>query len=632
MKLAIALPFAAMKSASASANRRVLHPVFDRIGTWLPVMIILGLAVPVLIYLAVMQSMGWRTPVLGAQGAISFVASGRGDVLLYASPNTKTYLAGIGGNYETLLVPWRTYFLDRKLGAKEIQDVSELRSYKKGVLVLPSAVALSAEERTELLAFRAKGGAILTTWATGTRNGKGDWEGWQFLEKLGAKVLGEIPGDAEVNHLILTGESPVSHTHLAGQRVGLAKTSESLLRATGEMVAGRFMNWARTTVAERRNEGAILYSETSADSGRVAFFAFAESTWESRPLAAYGFIDDTLQWLQREPAVVLAAWPHGKRAAQIIEMDTEEGFANALPFASLMQALDYPATFYVLTSVGKLFPELLTRLARDFEVAYHGDVHDSFKDQPAALQEQRIQNMRRDMASVLPDTEGVTGFRAPTEGYDATTEPLLHKYGIRHHASGPNRSEARLPLLAKLDGVDKDDALVVLPRTQRDDINLFWEKLTVDQTTQALVDDFDLVVDTGALGLLSIHSQNFKAGDVLSKAMPSFLVHTKQRRALVWVAPAGGVADWWRERERFKLSYVNSGKRLEFNITVTGTKPVAGASLVLMLPQKGLLPTVQSTKIGGVNPVVSVIDNYRAAIVFGTLNPGNYVYQATFTQ
>lgn len=630
MKLAFALPFTAMKPTFT--DHREQHPFFKRIGTWLPTMIILGLAVPLLVYVAVMQLMGWRTPMLGAHGAISYVSSGGSNVLLYASPNTRAYLASIGGNYEVLLVPWRSYFLDRKLGVKEIADASQLRSYSKGVLVLPSAVSLSAEERAEILAFRAKGGAILTTWATGTRNAKGDWEGWQFLEKLGAKVLGEIPGDAEVNHLILTGESPVSHTHPAGQRIGMAKTSESLLRATGEMVAGRFMNWARITDAERRNEGAIIYAETRADSGRIAFFAFAESTWESRPLAAYGFIDDTLQWLQREPAIVLAAWPNGKRAAQVIEMDTEDGFSNALSFASIMQALDYPATFYVLTSVGKLFPDVLTRLARDFEVAYHGDVHDSFKGQSATVQEQRIQNMRREMATVLPDTKGVTGFRAPTEGYDATTEQLLHKHGIRHHAADPNRSEARLPLLAKLEGVGKEDALVVLPRTQRDDINLHWEEVTVEQTLQALIDDFDLVVDTGSLGMLSIHSQNFKADGNLTKAMPGFLVHTKLRRAQVWKATAGEVADWWRERERFKLSYANSGKRLEFNITVTGNKPVSGASLVMMLPQKGLLPTVQSTKIGGVKPTVSSIDKYRAAIMFDSLSPGHHVYQATFAQ
>ena len=613
-------------------DHREAHPFFKRIGSWLPTLIILGLAVPLLVYLGIMQSMGWRTPVLGVRGVIAYVTSGESDVMLYSSPNSRAYLAGIGGNYETLLVPWRTYFLDRKLAVKEIQDASLLRNIKKGVLVLPSAIALSEEERNDILAFRAKGGAILTTWATGTRNDKGDWEGWQFLEKLGAKVLGEIASDAEVNHLILTGESPVSHTHPAGQRIGLGKTSESLLRATGEMVAGRFMNWARITDASRRNEGAIVYTESSGDSGRVVFFAFAESTWESRPYPAYVFIDDTLKWLQREPSIVLAAWPNGKRAAQVIEMDTEDGFANALPFASIMQALDYPATFYVLTSVGKLFPDVLTALARDFEVGYHGDVHDSFKGQTAAVQEQRMQNMRAEMATVIPDTKAITGFRAPTEGYDATTDQLLPKYGIRHHVSGPNDTEGRLPFIAKIEGLAKEDALVVLPRTQRDDINLNWEKLSAEQTTQALIDDFDLVVDTGAFGLLSIHSQNFKPDGTLTKAMPGFLVHTKQRRGLVWKARAGEVADWWRERERVKISYSNSGKRIQFNITVTGTKPVNGASFVMMMPQKGLLPIVQPTRIGEVKPVVSAIDNYRATILFDSLPPGNHVYQATFAK
>lgn len=630
MRLAHTLQTVSMKTKFV--DHRETHPFFKRIGAYLPAMIILSVAVPALIYVAVMQLLGWRTPVLGMNGAMAYVAPAGSNVILYAAPNTKTYLTSIGGNYETLLVPWRNYFLDRKIQFKEIQSASQLQKYSQGVLILPSAVALDDEERAQILTFRAKGGAILSTWATGTRNGKGDWEGWQFLEKLGVKMLGEIAPDAEVNHLILTGESPVSHTHPAGQRIGIGKTSESLLRFKGEMIAGRFMNWARITDDERRGEGAIIYSEASAGTGRVTFFAFAESVWESRPLAAYTFIDDTIQWLQREPAIVLAAWPNGRRAAQVIEMDTEEGFANALPFASMMQSLDYPATFYILTSVGKLFPEVLTRLARDFEIGFHGDVHISFKGQSATVQEQRIQTMRAEMASVLPDIRGITGFRAPTEGYDATTEQLIHKYGMRHHVTDPGRTEGRLPLLAKLEGVATEDALVVLPRTQRDDINLHWERLTAEQTTKALIDDFDLAAETGSLGLLSIHSQNFIPDGILTKAMPGLLVHTKQRRNQVWLASAGQVADWWRERERFKLSYRNTGKRLEFNITVKGTTPVSGVSLVVMLPQKGVLPTVQSTKIGGVKPTVSKIDNYRAAIVFDTLPPGNHVYQATFAQ
>lgn len=595
-------------------------------------MIVVGLAAPILAFLGIMQTLGWRAPVLGSNGALSYLASANGSVILYAPPQTRTYLQGIGGNYEVLLEPWRNYFSQRKFDFKEIQDASLLRKYKTGVLILPSALALGAAERDEIMAFRAGGGAILTTWATGTRNGTGGWEGWKFLADLGVTVNGEIPADAAANNLVLTGESPLSHTLPAGQRVFLSKTSEALLRFKGESVAGRFMSWARIADDDRRDEGAVLYSEKSPQAGRVVSFAFAESTWESHPLGIFPLLDDTLSWLQREPVIVRAAWPHGKLAAQIIEMDTEQGFANATAFAAMMRAVDYPATFYVLTSVGKLFPDILTALAREFEIGYHGDVHTSFKGQPANAQETRLQTMRAEMASVIPKTAGMTGFRAPTEGYDATTEQLLQKAGFRHHTADPNRTEGRLPLTVPMDGVDPQDALIVLPRTQRDDINLYLEKLTPEQCTKALIDDADQAFSTGSLGLLSVHSQNFGSDSTLPKALPGLLVHLKTLGRPLWMASAGQVADWWRDRERFRMTSKFTGKRLEFNITILGDKPLRGASLMIMLPHKGIMPTVQSTKIGGIQPLVSKVDDYRATVVFDSLNPGNYFYQATFEQ
>ena len=606
--------------------------VFKRMGTYIPVMIILGFTIPAALYLSIMQSLGWRAPVVGVNGGLSYVASTGNTVILYASASTQTYLGSIGGNYETLLVPWRTYFINRKQKFKEIQNPSSLSKETEGVLILPSALALSDAERTEIQAFRAKGGAVLATWATGTRNDKGEWAGWQFMESLGAKMVGEIPADAEVNHLVLNGESPVSHTHPSGQRIGMDKTSEKLLRFKGDLVAGRFMNWARIPSEERRGEGAIIFSENTVTSGRAVTFAFAESGWESHPLSTYDLIDDTLRWLQREPTIVRAAWPNGKRAAQVIEMDTEQEFQNSLNFFSLMQAFDYPTTFYVLTSVGKQFPDILKKLHRESEVGYHGDIHVGFKGQTEAEQAQRLQVMRTEMASVLSDTKNITGFRAPTEGYDATTEDLLQKSGVRHHTADPSRTEGRLPMLIKKPDIELADSLIVLPRTQRDDINLYWEKLTVEQTSKALIDDADLALESGALGLLSVHTQNFAPDSVLSKAMPAYLQHLKPLRNTLWLASAGQVTDWWRDRERLKLSSTFTGKRLEFDLTVTGTKPIQGASLVVMLSHKGILPTVQSTKIGMVNPVVSRIDDYRAAVIFDTLNPGNYAYQVTFSK
>ena len=329
--------------------------------------------------------------------------------------------------------------------------------------------------------------------------------------------------------------------------------------------------------------------------------------------------------------MVRAVWPNGKLAAQIIEMDTEQGFDNALLFADMMDALNYPAAFYALTSVAKTFPEVLARLSRDFEIGFHGDTHDSFKGQSASLQAQRIQNMQADLASATSGLKIGTGFRAPTEGYDATTEQLLHKAGLRHHVADPNRTEARLPLLAKLDGVKPDDTFIVLPRTQRDDINLYSEKLSPEQMTKALIDDSDLAFNNGALAVLSVHSQNFNADGTLIKAMPGFLDYLKGYSGRLWLAHPGEVADWWRERERLKVSSSYNGKRLEFDVTVIGTQPLRGASLIVMLPKKALIPSVQSVKIEMIKPTVVRIDDYRAAIVFDELKPGNYAYQVTFS-
>ena len=109
---------------TAHIDHRVRVSIFKRIGTYLPVMIVMGLAVPALIYLGVMQTIGWRVPVLGVNGAMTYAPAAGNTVILYASSSTKNFFAGIGGNYETLLVPWRNYFLNRKLDFKEIQDVA----------------------------------------------------------------------------------------------------------------------------------------------------------------------------------------------------------------------------------------------------------------------------------------------------------------------------------------------------------------------------------------------------------------------------------------------------------------------------------------------------------------------------
>lgn len=609
-------------------------PLYARVGLYLPLLVILGLAITVLAFIASMKVLGWQVPsFFGDEPALSVFTkpnAKNADIAIYTSSNTDRYFSQIGGNYQRLTNPWRGYFKDRKLDVTELSSVEALRAFDGRVVILPSAVALSEEEKSALLKFQSEGGSLLATWAAGTRDPRGEWLGWDFLAKLGAKSWGEMAAESDAHYLVLDGESPLSFTHAAGMRIWMGKTAEHPLLLSGEKLAGRVMDWARIPVPEQQGQGAIVYSNGAANAGRCAVYSFAESSWESQPQPIYTLVDDTLSWLAHRPSIVRSAWPNGKRAAEVIEMDTEDGFPNALRFASMMSSIGYKGSFFILTSVAKLYPDVLLTIAKDFDLGYHGDIHISFKDQPEAQQAQRIDTMIADMKTLLPGHAPLTGFRAPTEGYDHITEKLLQSRGIRYHVADPNSTEARLPFFTKIDGVENADTIVVLPRTQRDDINLAKMELSIDMTSQALIDDLHYTMDMGAMGLLSVHSQNYGDRASLTQAMPTFLTELKKQRGTLWLASSSQVAQWWRERDRFKISSQFVGKRLAFDVTIQGDRPLEGASITMMLPQKNIHVDIEGVKTGMPEFKIERIDDYRVSVQFGKLEPGNYAYQATF--
>ena len=607
------------------------RPAYRRVGTYLLGIFIIGLATSVLIFTMAMQGMGWPPAILGRDQPVKTQFTDNNDIYLYVSRNTSNYYASSGGNYETLLKPWREYFAKAPARAREISDLSPLASLRSGVLILPSAAALAPTERQDILGFRDRGGSVLATWAIGTRGQGGEWVGWDFLEKLGgAKFTGEIPREPQVGHLILNGDSPVAFSQSAGKRIWLGSNAEPALRLTGPASAGQFLNWTRIPDPDRVREGAVIYSETGPEAGRVVLYGFAESSWEQQPGDIHQLVNDTLSWLKHRPALIKATWPYGKRAAHLVEMDTEQGFGNALSMARMMKDIDYKGAFYVLTSSALEFPDVLKSLYREFEVGYHGDIHTGFKDQSQDVQARRIANMQAQLKTVIPGATGVNGFRAPTESYDKTTEILLLKAGIQHHVSGPHDADFRLPFFAPIANTDVADGLIILPRSQRDDLNLLASIQDVPRLTQAMIDDFNLTRDNGALGVFSVHTQNFGEGQPMNLAMPAYLAHIRSQRDTVWLASPSEIDAWWRERERFRVIVRPSGPRIEFDVSVGGNLPVKGGGLVVMLPRKGSLPVISGVKPGMPIPKITPLDDFRAAVVFDTLAPGNYFYQVTF--
>ena len=595
----------------------------------LPVVITLCLVLVGLIYFTSQPLLKNFDPMFyRLTSALSYSRSG---YVIYLSENTAAHFRAVGGNYEQLASTWRSYFSARTIPFSTITNLKDLSKSAQTTLILPSAVSLTGREREEILAFYERGGSILSTWATGTWFAPGQWAGWDFLNGLGGNVAGDSGTDLS-KFLLVRGETPVTFGMDAGERIPLAAAAEKILLFKDDASsAARLVNWQRLAEPGIRERNSIVqFNEVTGKKGRVVLFGFSENSWSATPEKIYPLLDNCLSWLMRRPAIVRANWPNAVSAAQVLEMDTEEGFPNALDFAALARSKNVPVSFFVLTSVAKKFPDALEHLSKDHEIAFHGDVHDGFKGQAAALQRERIRAMQADIDQLLGPNPGRVGFRPPKEEYDATTQSVLRDNGIQYEVIDPNSTDARLPFVTKPGNQDPEKSLIALPRTQRDDLNLLTESGDPVVLERALIEDLDIAAESGGLAVLSVHSQNFAPGSPLVQALPFYLSYLNTLRSEMWLTDTAAVARWWRARSRVTLSTTTRGDNVELNMTVTGSTPVDELALIVMTPERGAEPKFTALKVGMPTPTIEMLDPLRYRVSFPRLTPTNYSYQVTF--
>lgn len=560
------------------------------------------------------------------------MAGARPPFYLYVSPTTQAYLASVSGDYELLVSPWRQFLKDRGYPHQVTSSMSDIPRAADSVLILPSSIALSEVERQALRAFQEAGGSLLTTWSTGSVDEAGQWLGDQFLhEMFGVRIAGELEANNDSRFLNLFGETPLTVGYPAGMRIWLNDVAEPALRLGGNHVSAIYTDWGRSRVGQAES-AAILYDEYGEQRKHARWVAigFAETSWAGQEKLLFGLLENALNWLARGTAVVKSAWPAPYRAAYLIEMDTEDAFANARHFAEMMDDAGLAATFYSLTSEATRYPYLVRHLSRRHEIAYHGDIHVGFRGQPPALQRERLERMQQEMASILGDSPVPTGFRAPEEKYDKVTEQLLYEMGFRHHTADPGRTDARLPFFVTAHGASPQQALVVLPRTQHDDISLRIGQRAdefMNAVLQELVNDFDDALRMGALGLLSVHSQYFGENGILYSLFPAFLDHVSRHRSQVWVATGHEIAEWWRERERLSYRVSGDAETLKLTVTVSGNQAVRKGSLIINNRGANVLPVISNRQEQGQQlPQIKRLDAYRSQLVFDILPPGTYTY------
>jgi Polysaccharide deacetylase len=538
------------------------------------------------------------------------------EVVLVKSEKTSAFFRNSGGDYERLLGEWRSSLGRVGVPFKELSIAQSSTISTPGVLILASAVVLDDVERKALIQARALGWSILATWATGARDANAQWLGYDFLSSLtGAKVLSDISNTSDEWFLLPYGETPITGSIPAGQRIYLTKGNEQLLRVNAANGAARFGSWVRQINDTQSRLSAISFSEdlSGAQSSRVVYFGFAESTWADTRVWLDRLVADSVGWLQRRPSAVKSAWPHPHEAAFLFEMDTEDRFENAAVMVDHLDRRNLPATFYMLTSEAVKHPDLVRRIAAKYEAAYHAEVHDGFKGLPLAEQQRRLGTMVTQMKSIVGDTSRITGFRAPLEQFDANTEITLRKLGIRHHAANPDSRSDTLPGFSGAEpGLKSEDALVVLPRTWLDDINYQQMALNDPERVRFMfVEGLRDNLATRGFGLMSVHSQNFQRGSVLDRNTVHLLDEVQAMGPKLW-------------------------NGLEVNLSLGDRQIARNVRVTVMPPRKTTAapPTVSLVMMPPGAPTAGMrlerLDEYRWAMVFPELRSGQYKVHLRF--
>jgi peptidoglycan/xylan/chitin deacetylase (PgdA/CDA1 family) len=539
--------------------------------------------------------------------------------VLLRSDTTAAFFRANGGDYERLRNAWRALFARHDIAHCELA-APELAAASRtdGVLIMASSVALSESDRAAIRARLAAGWSVLGTWALGVRDGRGEWSGYGLIEELfSAKAAPEVSPGKDESFLLPYGETPLTYALPAGQRIFLLQAGEPFLRVRAAHAAARFGNYMREVAHPGALLAAVAYDERQG--ARRAYFGFAETAWDSAQGDVDALVLGTLRWLERRPIVAKSAWPHLYRAALLLEMDTEDKFENSVRFARLLERHNIRGTFYSVTSEAQKHPAVVKRLARRHEIAYHAEVHNGFAKLDPTEQEKRLRSMLRQLSKVLPNASLATGFRAPLEQYDANTERALRAVGIRHHAASPAARDDALPGFSAAEpGVSADDALVVLPRTWLDDINLFTLAGPVQEMPkeEVLLRSLQDTLAMRSFGLLSVHTQNFEPGGALERVLGRLLQRIAEQRGEVWTPSGSAVTQWWRDREAVRVGVDERGDFLVLRLHVT-RGPVAGLRL-LLVPPYPRAPTLE----GANDARLHQLDQHRWAIVFPKLDKG----------
>jgi peptidoglycan/xylan/chitin deacetylase (PgdA/CDA1 family) len=418
------------------------------------------------------------------------------------------------------------------------------------ILVLPEAPCLSSAELAAVRAHLEAGGSLVSNWGVGARDQDCQWRGWQAVAEFTASEDVRELAPREALYLTVPGGTAFSPGLDPGTRIEFRVAPTLALRAAGPRVY--WSDWALNPAPDETGGGAdVAATATRTEGGgRTAWFGF-QLSYSATPTDSARLdrlVGNGIRWAAGLPTAAIAPWPEGKRAALILSQDVEADFKNASAMADLLEEMDLPGSFFVVSQLVANDVELADALHSAGEVGSHSPDHAplvglSLKDQRVRLEQGWTEI--RDWTGTGPE-----GLRPPEEVFDDNTLRAWQEAG-GSYVLAMNQARSASPEVYRLDG----GPLVLLPRLLKDDYNVFVQDGAVraDRLKEAFLGGMEKIRSVGGLAVVTVHTQIVGTGSRLDAIRN--VGDTAKAQGDWWIARAGEVAGWWRKRTSVRVSF-----------------------------------------------------------------------------
>jgi len=310
----------------------------------------------------------------------------------------------------------------------------------------------------------------------------------------------------------------------------------------------------------------------------------------------------------------------------VIAEDVEAAYENARAMADLLREQGVRGSFYpvsqmVLDDVG-----LAQALRSAGEVGSQTSDHQrvaglTHRDQAVRLR--RGWSEIKNWTGIPPD-----GLRPPEEAFDANTLRAWSEAGGTYLLA-VNEARSASPEIHAIG----ERRMAVLPRLIKDDYNVFVQEgaMRAERLETAYLNGLRKVRSMGGLAVVASHTQIIGSVDTRLSAIRT-VIETAATEGDWWVATAGDIARWWRERSVLSVSVVaaepggpaavpDDPDALAFEVVVQASVggSLTGVWVDLVLPKgaEALGPLVDG------EPVPYVGTPWGVRVPVGDLEPGS---------